>query len=515
MTPSRLALVTDAWHPQTNGVVNTLSTLVTYLRDHGDRGAGGRAGRPSHRAPAVLSGDRSSPCDPWKAIARMRGVRARRGARRHRGAARALGPRLAGAARACASPPASTPASPSTCSARLPVPLSWGYALERWFHGRRRAHAGRHAVADERAGATAAVGRRLVHWPRGVDTELFHPRRTRATTSTRARARSGSTSAASRSRRASRTSSSCRSPAPRWWSATVRRARACSAASPTSSVPRLALRRRPGRALRERRLLRVPVAHRDLRQRDPGGAGVGPAGRLGAGAGSLRPRRRRRQRRADDDLAATRACARSPARRERPRAPALAGYTLAGQPCSSSARTWSRSCGRVEPPVALSRRRRSRPERAPRRAGAAARPCGAPCPGSMALAQPERGGAKHDDGRAVLEPAHLLALAEAARRRRSRSGRGSAGAAARRGSAAGCWPPGWTPPAPASAAAPSAQPRATAPRARSAEQPLDAPQRGGVHVPGVARDVGDLARRGSRGARGSGGTCWRVSRSVT
>jgi len=29
--PKRLALVTDAWKPQTNGVVNTLLRLVAYL----------------------------------------------------------------------------------------------------------------------------------------------------------------------------------------------------------------------------------------------------------------------------------------------------------------------------------------------------------------------------------------------------------------------------------------------------------------------------------------------------
>ncbi|HSZ80691.1 MAG TPA: hypothetical protein VLA14_00335, partial [Polyangia bacterium] len=33
--PKRLALVTDAWKPQTNGVVNTLVKLIKNLEDKG------------------------------------------------------------------------------------------------------------------------------------------------------------------------------------------------------------------------------------------------------------------------------------------------------------------------------------------------------------------------------------------------------------------------------------------------------------------------------------------------
>ena len=35
MTPASIAIITDAWHPQTNGVVRTLSTTCEVLRGWG------------------------------------------------------------------------------------------------------------------------------------------------------------------------------------------------------------------------------------------------------------------------------------------------------------------------------------------------------------------------------------------------------------------------------------------------------------------------------------------------
>jgi glycosyltransferase involved in cell wall biosynthesis len=68
---------------------------------------------------------------------------------------------------------------PEYVSARLPVPLAWGYGFERWFHGRaRHTFVGTRSLIGELEGRS--VGRHLVHWPRGVDTELFHPGRARA-----------------------------------------------------------------------------------------------------------------------------------------------------------------------------------------------------------------------------------------------------------------------------------------------------------------------------------------------
>src|SRR5215475_1258619 len=63
---------------------------------------------------------------------------------------------------------------PEYVSARAPVPESWVWATLRWFHG------ASHAVMA----ATPALAEELrsrgfpnvVLWPRGVDTKLFHPR---------------------------------------------------------------------------------------------------------------------------------------------------------------------------------------------------------------------------------------------------------------------------------------------------------------------------------------------------
>jgi glycosyltransferase involved in cell wall biosynthesis len=58
------------------------------------------------------------------------------------------------------------------------VSLDWGYAFERWFHGRAAStlvgtESLRRELRDRR------VGRNLVLWPRGVDTVLFAPSRRR------------------------------------------------------------------------------------------------------------------------------------------------------------------------------------------------------------------------------------------------------------------------------------------------------------------------------------------------
>src|SRR5262245_30425005 len=67
----RVALVTDAWHPQTNGVVNTLSHLVQHLERAG--AAVLLVTSDGHRtAPLPLYGDVRVACDPWKAVPRIR-----------------------------------------------------------------------------------------------------------------------------------------------------------------------------------------------------------------------------------------------------------------------------------------------------------------------------------------------------------------------------------------------------------------------------------------------------------
>src|SRR5262249_14095047 len=64
---------------------------------------------------------------------------------------------------------------PEYVAARIPIPLSWGYRFERWFHN---AGAGVMAASRSLCSELAAQGILNVHlWSRGVDLELFRPRK--------------------------------------------------------------------------------------------------------------------------------------------------------------------------------------------------------------------------------------------------------------------------------------------------------------------------------------------------
>jgi 1,2-diacylglycerol 3-alpha-glucosyltransferase/glucuronosyltransferase len=67
---------------------------------------------------------------------------------------------------------------PEYVSARFPVPLEWGYRLERWFH-RPAQYTFVGTVSLIRELEARGIGRRLVHWPRGVDAVAFNPRHRR------------------------------------------------------------------------------------------------------------------------------------------------------------------------------------------------------------------------------------------------------------------------------------------------------------------------------------------------
>ncbi len=63
---------------------------------------------------------------------------------------------------------------PDYLAARLPVPLSVGYRLQRWFHN---AGAGMFVATPSLATELEASGfQNCIRWTRGVDTELFRPR---------------------------------------------------------------------------------------------------------------------------------------------------------------------------------------------------------------------------------------------------------------------------------------------------------------------------------------------------
>src|SRR5262249_13538603 len=132
-TPRRLALVTDAWHPQINGVVNTLTRLVQHLRSSGIDVL--VVGPHEHRTiPLPAYKEIRVAIDPWRAMQRIYefgpdalhiategplGATVRWWAARHRlQFTTSFHTRF-----------------PEYLSARLPVPLGLGYAVERWFHG--------------------------------------------------------------------------------------------------------------------------------------------------------------------------------------------------------------------------------------------------------------------------------------------------------------------------------------------------------------------------------------------
>jgi glycosyltransferase involved in cell wall biosynthesis len=170
---NRLALVTDAWRPQTNGVVNTLVRLVKHLELEGMEvmvvapDAHFTLPLPSYPEIRVA-------CDPWKAIGRIRGFApdavhvATEGPLGFSTVAwlRFKGLRFSTSFHT---------RYPEYLSARVPVvPVSWGYDLVRWFHGRAE-HTLVSSLSLLQELREKRVGRHLIHWPRGVDADVFHP----------------------------------------------------------------------------------------------------------------------------------------------------------------------------------------------------------------------------------------------------------------------------------------------------------------------------------------------------
>ena len=169
----RLALVTDAWRPQTNGVVNTLVRLVKHLELEGLEvmvvapDAHFTVPLPSYPEIRVA-------CDPWKAVGRIRGFApdavhvATEGPLGFSTVAwlRFKGLRFSTSFHT---------RYPEYLSARIPVvPVSWGYDLVRWFHGRAE-HTLVSSMSLLHELHKKRVGRQLVHWPRGVDADVFNP----------------------------------------------------------------------------------------------------------------------------------------------------------------------------------------------------------------------------------------------------------------------------------------------------------------------------------------------------
>jgi glycosyltransferase involved in cell wall biosynthesis len=172
----RVLVATDAWHPQVNGVVRTYERLAMEAPSLGFE--------VSFLAPPHF---RTLPCPTYPEIRlALAGPRA---VARHIKAARpdfihiaTEGPIGFMTRRYCRKTkwPFTTSYHtrfPEYVSARLPVPEDWCYALQRRFHN---GAAGTFVATPSLTAELESRGFvRLMPWSRGVDTELFKPRKVR------------------------------------------------------------------------------------------------------------------------------------------------------------------------------------------------------------------------------------------------------------------------------------------------------------------------------------------------
>ncbi|MDZ7767580.1 MAG: glycosyltransferase family 1 protein [Woeseiaceae bacterium] len=167
----RIAIATDAWRPQVNGVVTTLG----HIRDELER--------MGHEVLMITpEGRRSVPCPTYPEI-RLAFFQRRRIARElaafrpdciHIATEGPLGL----ATRACCrrlKVPFTTSYHTRFAEyvrARAPIPLAWSYAFLRWFHG------GAERTLVPTAAVKKELGQRRVRnvclWTRGVDTRVFN-----------------------------------------------------------------------------------------------------------------------------------------------------------------------------------------------------------------------------------------------------------------------------------------------------------------------------------------------------
>jgi glycosyltransferase involved in cell wall biosynthesis len=171
--PMRILLATDAWEPQVNGVVRTLTRVVSELKGMG-------------HTVEVISPDqfKTFPLPTYSEIKVAIGVYEPVQERFKAFEPEAIhiateGPIGLAARRICVEWKLPFTTSyhtrfPEYVSARLPLPLAAGYAYMKWFHK----PSGRLMVATPtlRDELTEHGFRNISAWSRGVDTETFRPR---------------------------------------------------------------------------------------------------------------------------------------------------------------------------------------------------------------------------------------------------------------------------------------------------------------------------------------------------
>jgi glycosyltransferase involved in cell wall biosynthesis len=169
----RILLVTDAWEPQVNGVVRTLTRVVHELREMGE-------------TVDVINPDQFAtfPMPTYPEIKLAMGAYEKVQERFRAFEPEAIhiateGPIGLAARRICLEWKLPFTTSyhtrfPEYVSARLPLPLAAGYAYMRWFHK----PSGRLMVATPtmREELEAHGFQNISLWSKGLDTTLFHPR---------------------------------------------------------------------------------------------------------------------------------------------------------------------------------------------------------------------------------------------------------------------------------------------------------------------------------------------------
>src|SRR5215469_10561919 len=169
----RILIVSDAWFPQTNGVVNTLAQTAAWL------------GRFGHEVRLAIPRDfRTVPCptypeirislNPMPRLARC--IEAFRPQAMHVATEGPLGLAARGycVRRGWRFTTSYHTQFPQYLRSRWPIPLAVSYAALRWFHGAARSC----MVSTQGVHAELAARgfKNLVRWRRGVDTTLFRPR---------------------------------------------------------------------------------------------------------------------------------------------------------------------------------------------------------------------------------------------------------------------------------------------------------------------------------------------------
>ncbi len=172
----RVLVATDAWHPQVNGVVRTYERLAIEAPKLGFE--------VSFLAPSAF---RTLPCPSYPeirlALATPRAISAEIAKARpdfiHIATEGPIGVMTRRYCRKTRHPFTTSYHTrfPEYVSARLPVPKSWCYALQRRFHnGAAATFVATPSVAEE---LRSRGFERLTPWSRGVETSLFRPRKLR------------------------------------------------------------------------------------------------------------------------------------------------------------------------------------------------------------------------------------------------------------------------------------------------------------------------------------------------